>query len=169
MHVACGEILGLKNGVYGKPNHVSMYFQTNSKIVANSILQATLVKWQLEARRISSVLALGEPILGDTATATVIRRSTIDLQNSSTISDARIEEIVKHAIYNTPTPFDVQSTRAVVLLCADHEKLWNMTYKHAKKNYPPDVFAAHIVPSLKATKESYGTVSAKTVASQVDC
>ena len=36
---------------------------------------------------------------------TVLRRSTIDLKKSSTVSDARIEEIAKHSILHTPTPF----------------------------------------------------------------
>ncbi len=91
--------------------------------------------------------------------ATLMRRSTIDLKKSSTISDARIEEIVKHSILHTPTAFHVQSTRAVVLLHHDHDKLWDMIYEHAKKSYPPDLFNDRIVPNLKATKGSYGTVS----------
>ena len=91
--------------------------------------------------------------------ATVLRRSTVNLKKESTISDARIVEIVQHAILHTPTPFDAQSTCAVVLLHKDHDKLWDMIYEHAKKIYPPDLFEARLGPNLKANKGSYGTVS----------
>lgn len=52
-----------------------------------------------------------------------------------------------------------QSTRAVVLLHNNHDKLWNMIYDHARKNFPPDLFEERIIPNLRATKGSYGTVS----------
>jgi len=91
--------------------------------------------------------------------ATLLRRSYIDIKMESTISDARIEEIVKHAILHCPTAFSVQSTRAVVQLHKDHDKLWDMIHEHAKKSFPPDLFEERITPNLKATKGSYGTVS----------
>lgn len=93
--------------------------------------------------------------------ATVIRRSTIDLKKESTIPDARIVELVKHSLLHTPTPFHVQSTRAVVLLQKDHEKLWDMAYEHRRKTDPPEFFNARIVPNIKAYKGGYGTVRPK--------
>ncbi|KAK4690161.1 uncharacterized protein P7C71_g6561, partial [Lecanoromycetidae sp. Uapishka_2] len=90
--------------------------------------------------------------------ATVMRRSTIDLKKDSTIPDSRIIEIVNHAILHTPSPFHVQSTRAVVLLHGDHDKFWDMAYAHAEKNYPPEMFQGRIVPNLKSFKGSYATV-----------
>lgn len=91
--------------------------------------------------------------------ATVMRRSTVDLKKDSTIPDARIIEIVNHSILHTPSPFHVQSTRAVVMLHADHEKLWDMIYTHAEKNYPAEMFQGRIVPNLKSFRGSHATVS----------
>ena len=90
--------------------------------------------------------------------ATVIRRSTIDLKKESPVPDARIVELVKHSILHTPSPFHVQSGRAVVLLHQDHEKLWDIAYEHNSKTVPPELFNTRLGPNLKAYKQSYGTV-----------
>ncbi|CAD6565599.1 MAG: hypothetical protein ASARMPRED_007362 [Alectoria sarmentosa] len=89
--------------------------------------------------------------------ATVIRRSTIDLRKDSPIPDVRIVELVKHSLLHTPSPFHVQSARAVVLLHQDHEKLWDMAYEHTSKTTSPEVFDT-LSPKVKAYKRSYGTV-----------
>lgn len=91
--------------------------------------------------------------------ATVIRRSTVDLKKASPIPDARIIELVKHTILHTPSPFHVQSARAVVLLGHDHEKLWDMALAHRKLSDPPEFFASRITPNVNAFKGAYGTVS----------
>ena len=91
--------------------------------------------------------------------ATVIRRSTIDLKKESTIPNARIIELVKHSLLHTPTPFHTQSTRAVVLLQKDHEKLWDIAHEHRSKSDPPEFFNARVGPNIKAYKQGYGTVS----------
>jgi uncharacterized protein len=44
------------------------------------------------------------------------RRTTYALKNTSPIPDARIEDIIKHTILHTPTAFNTQSTRVIVLL-----------------------------------------------------
>jgi uncharacterized protein len=90
--------------------------------------------------------------------ATVIRRSTITLKKESPIPDSRIIEIVKHSVLHAPSPFHVQSCRAVVLLHADHEKLWDIAYEHNRQTAPPPLFE-RLGPNLKAYKQSYGTVS----------
>lgn len=90
--------------------------------------------------------------------ATVIRRSTLDLKKEATIPDARVVELVKHSLLHTPSPFHLQSARAVVMLQQDHEKLWDMAYEHSSKATPPELFSSRFVPNLKAYKKSYGTV-----------
>ena len=91
--------------------------------------------------------------------ATVLRRSTIDLKKASSISHERIVEIVKHSLLHGPSPFHVQSGRAVALLYQEHEKFWDMAYEAAKKVTPEAIFNARFIPNLKAYRESYGTVS----------
>ncbi|CAF9937688.1 MAG: hypothetical protein ALECFALPRED_007367 [Alectoria fallacina] len=90
--------------------------------------------------------------------ATVIRRSTVELKKESTIPDARIVEIVKHSLLHSPSPFHVQSARAVVLLHQDHDKLWDIAYEHTSKTAPPELFNTKLSPNLKAFKQAYGTV-----------
>lgn len=92
--------------------------------------------------------------------ATIIRRSTITLKKESTIPNARIIELVKHSLLHTPTPFHTQSTRAVVLLQKDHEKLWDMAHEYRQKSDPPEFFNARVGPNIKAYREGYGTVRA---------
>jgi predicted oxidoreductase (fatty acid repression mutant protein) len=89
--------------------------------------------------------------------ATVLRRSTITLKKESTILYSRIVEIVQHAVKHSPSTFHVQSCRAVILLYREHEKLWDISYEHNKKNSPPPIFE-RLRPNLEAYKASYGTV-----------
>lgn len=89
--------------------------------------------------------------------ATLHRRSTIATKKESPIPDSRIVELVKHSILHTPSPFHVQSTRAVVLLHQDHEKLWDFAYENAEKTYPPELFE-RLSPNIKQFKQAYGSV-----------
>ncbi len=69
------------------------------------------------------------------------RRSMYALSNASPISDERIEGIIKHAVKYTPSPFNIQSGRAVLLLGKHHHRLWEITKMVLKervsaKKYP---------------------------------
>lgn len=48
--------------------------------------------------------------------------------------------IVNYVIKHAPSPFHVQSCRAIVLFGDDHEKLWDMAYEETKKTVAPHVF-----------------------------
>ena len=56
-----------------------------------------------------------------------VRRSHYPLTKQLTISASRIQELVNEATLHTPSSFNSQSTRAVVLLGAEHDKLWDIT------------------------------------------
>jgi predicted oxidoreductase (fatty acid repression mutant protein) len=90
--------------------------------------------------------------------AVKIRRSTIPLAKESPISDERIVMIVNHAIKHAPSPFSVQSCRAIVLFGADHEKLWDIGFVEMEKTMPPSIFANY-VDKITSYKNAYGTVS----------
>lgn len=51
------------------------------------------------------------------------RRSIYALANESTIPDERIEELISEVVKNTPSAFHSQSTRVVVLLKEEHQKV----------------------------------------------
>ena len=52
------------------------------------------------------------------------RRSVYTLNKQLPLSAAETAQIVEHAVKHTPSAFNSQSTRVVVLFGAEHEKLW---------------------------------------------
>ncbi|MCJ1404512.1 hypothetical protein MMC11_007738 [Xylographa trunciseda] len=90
--------------------------------------------------------------------ATKVRRSTITLTNTSPISDNTIVNIVSHAIKHAPSPFNVQSGRAIVLFKKEHEKLWDIAKESVMATLPPPVLAT-ILPKVAEYRGAYGTVS----------
>ncbi|KAE8355917.1 Nitroreductase-like protein [Aspergillus coremiiformis] len=85
------------------------------------------------------------------------RRSYYVLRHESPIADAKIQSILNEVMLKTPSAFNSQSTRAILLLNQEHEKLWNIT---------KDVLLARIGPErfkqtglkLDGFKAAYGTV-----------
>jgi len=55
------------------------------------------------------------------------RRTYYPLSKDMPVSGEHVAAVVREAVLNTPTAFNSQSTRAVVLLGADHDKLWDIT------------------------------------------
>ena len=55
------------------------------------------------------------------------RRSIYALSNQLPVSNDEIVKLVEHAVLHTPSAFNSQSTRIVVLFGEDHEKLWQIT------------------------------------------
>lgn len=55
------------------------------------------------------------------------RRSIYALSNQLPVSNDEIVKLVEHAVLHTPSSFNSQSTRVVVLFGDDHNKLWQIT------------------------------------------
>ncbi|MES1964409.1 nitroreductase family protein [Psychrobacter sp. AH5] len=55
------------------------------------------------------------------------RRSIYALNDQLPVSKDEIVKMVEHAILHTPSAFNSQSTRIVVLFDTDHNKLWDLT------------------------------------------
>ncbi|NUU64250.1 nitroreductase family protein [Paenibacillus agri] len=85
------------------------------------------------------------------------RRSVYAISKESTISDERIKEIVEEAVLHSPSSFNSQSARAVVLLGENHDKLWNIAEDALRKIVPADQFEA-TAQRLGAFKAGYGSV-----------
>lgn len=66
------------------------------------------------------------------------RRSIYPLNKTLPISTSRIQEIVSQTTLHTPSSFNSQSNRLVVLFGAEHEKLWDMTANTLKTIVPED-------------------------------
>lgn len=87
-----------------------------------------------------------------------IRRSILSLSKESPISEDRITLLVNHAIKYAPSPFHVQSCRAIILYGAEHDKLWDIAMEEARKNMPAPVFAQS-ESKIQGYRDGYGTVS----------
>jgi predicted oxidoreductase (fatty acid repression mutant protein) len=66
------------------------------------------------------------------------RRTIYPLNKDLPISAERVQEIVREATLHTPSAFNSQSNRAVVLLGAEHERLWDMTSDVLKAIVPAE-------------------------------
>ncbi|WP_413190798.1 nitroreductase family protein [Psychrobacter sp. AT9] len=60
------------------------------------------------------------------------RRSIYALSNQLPVSNDEVVKLVEHAILHTPSAFNSQSARIVVLFGDEHNKLWNMTEEMLK-------------------------------------
>lgn len=69
------------------------------------------------------------------------RRSFYSISNKVSLSDEKIKEIVSHAVKFTPSSFNSQSARVVILFRKEHEKFWQIATKELKKIVPEDKFA----------------------------
>ncbi|GEN36170.1 MULTISPECIES: nitroreductase family protein [Aneurinibacillus] len=85
------------------------------------------------------------------------RRSVYGISKDPVISDEKIQEVISHAVKHTPSAFNSQSARVVVLLGEHHDKLWDITKETLRKIVPEDKF----VPTeekMNAFRSGYGTV-----------
>lgn len=76
----------------------------------------------------------------DFRTALAKRRSYYDINAKSPVSDAAIEEMLGYALEHTPSAFNSQSARTVLLLGANHTKFWNIVRETLRKMVPADHF-----------------------------
>ncbi|MBY3620463.1 nitroreductase family protein [Acinetobacter sp. CUI P1] len=85
------------------------------------------------------------------------RRSIYAISKESTVTDAQIIEIVEQAVLHSPTSFNSQSSRAVVLLGEQHDKLWDITTETLRKIVPAEQFEG-TAQKLASFKAGYGSV-----------
>ncbi|MCM3132187.1 nitroreductase family protein [Paenibacillus polysaccharolyticus] len=86
------------------------------------------------------------------------RRSYYGISKESTISDAKIQEIVEEAVKYTPTAFNSQTSRAVVLLGEQHDKLWNHTEEILREVVGNEEAFQSTAEKMAGFRNGYGTV-----------
>lgn len=91
------------------------------------------------------------------------RRTIYNLGKASPVPDSQIEDLVNAAITNVPSSFNTQSTRLVVLLHEEHEKLWDIvidTFSNLVKTgaVPEETWKNQSLPKLQGMKGGVGTV-----------
>lgn len=85
------------------------------------------------------------------------RRSIYGISKESVISDDKIEEIVKEAVLHTPSAFNSQSARVVVLFDEQHDKLWDITKEILRAQVPAENFGS-TEQKMDSFKSGHGTV-----------
>lgn len=85
------------------------------------------------------------------------RRSYYAIDKKSPISDEKIREIVEHSVKYVPSPFNSQSSRVVLLLGENHDKLWDITRETLKKIVPDEGFGP-TDEKMNGFQNGYGTI-----------
>ena len=93
----------------------------------------------------------------DFFTAVADRRSFYGISKEPVVSDDRIQEIIEHAVKHTPSAFNSQSARVVLLLGNHHDKLWEIAKEALRKVVPADQFSS-TEDKINSFKSGYGTV-----------
>jgi len=93
----------------------------------------------------------------DFFSAVADRRTFYGISKEAVVSDDRIKEIIDHAVKHTPSSFNSQSARVVLLLGNHHDKLWDITKEALRKVVPTDQFSS-TEDKINSFKSGYGTV-----------
>ena len=86
------------------------------------------------------------------------RRTYYSISNETIVPYERIREIVNEAVKHTPSSFNSQSARVVLLLGKHHERLWDIVKAELKKIVPADKFKATEDKIDGAFRSGYGSV-----------
>lgn len=85
------------------------------------------------------------------------RRSFYALSGETTVSDEKITEIIEYSLKYTPSAFNCQSARAVVLFGENHKRLWQLAMSELRKVVPAQSFAP-TEEKINSFAAGYGTV-----------
>jgi len=89
------------------------------------------------------------------------RRTVYGLNDKAPVSDDRILEIVRAVSQTSPSSYNTQPGRIVVLLGAPHKKLWDMTAEIATpivKEHAGEEMANAMAGRFAAFKAAYGSI-----------
>ena len=65
------------------------------------------------------------------------RRSIYALNNTLPLSNEEVTKIIEHAVLHTPSAFNSQSARVVVLFGEEHAKVWHLSKKRCVRLFLP--------------------------------
>lgn len=64
-------------------------------------------------------------------------------------TNARVLELVSHTLKHTPSSYNSQTARAVVLFDEHHHKYWEAVEKGVEKVVPPEVWSGMLSAAIK--------------------
>lgn len=85
------------------------------------------------------------------------RRTFYGIGKEKVASDEKIKEVVEQAIKYTPSAFNSQSARVVLVLDKEHDTFWNIVMEALRKVVPADSFKP-TEDKILSFKSGYGTV-----------
>ena len=89
--------------------------------------------------------------------AVAARRSIYPLSPESPIPDSRITDLVAHTLKHTPSAFNSQTARLVLVVNEEHKKLWDIITEVYKQQLPAEKFK-HAKQRFDMFRKGYGTV-----------
>ncbi|MGE7906637.1 nitroreductase family protein [Peribacillus sp. NPDC094092] len=85
------------------------------------------------------------------------RRSYYSLSKERVVPNKRIKEVIDHAVQYSPSAFNSQSARVIVLTGPSHDQFWNITKKTLRKEIGAKDFKK-TEEKMKSFINGYGTV-----------
>lgn len=85
------------------------------------------------------------------------RRSFYDISKEKILEDDEIVSLVEHAVKHTPSAYNSQTSRVLVLLGKEHDKLWDIVKSVLKERISAERFVA-TEQKLTTFQNGYGTV-----------
>ncbi|MDR7855783.1 nitroreductase family protein [Tissierella sp.] len=85
------------------------------------------------------------------------RRSYYGISKENVISDEKLQELIEDVVKHTPSAFNSQTARVVLLLGKNHTKLWDITTEIMRQKLSPEQFPT-TEGKLKTFEAGYGTV-----------
>ncbi|HWO98242.1 MAG TPA: nitroreductase family protein [Bacillus sp. (in: firmicutes)] len=85
------------------------------------------------------------------------RRSIYGISKEVDISNEKIQEVINEAVKYTPSAFNSQSARVVLLLGEHHDKTWDITKEALRKIVSEDQFPT-TEEKINSFRSGYGTV-----------
>lgn len=86
------------------------------------------------------------------------RRSIHALNNTPILPDGELISLIKSTVRESPSAFNSQTSRVVILLGEDHKNYWsNIVQPSMRKAITDEATWAHIGPRYDLFKQAYGT------------
>lgn len=86
------------------------------------------------------------------------RRTYYSINKNITVSDKEIKDIIDFAVLNVPSSFNSQSTRIVLLLGDNHNKMWDITKNTLKERISREAFKITEAKIDNCFASGYGTI-----------
>lgn len=85
------------------------------------------------------------------------RRTIYGISKETPVSEEKLHEVINNAVKHTPSAFNSQSARVVVLQGEQHDKLWDITKETLRRIVPDENFAS-TEQKINSFRNGYGTI-----------